>query len=86
MPVSRRSSARCPLLLPPAPAISRELGIQRRIRIGSRWGRPLLRGLYRLRRLRGTPFDVFGHTEVRRTERRLVEESPSSRCTRRPQC
>jgi indolepyruvate ferredoxin oxidoreductase len=30
--------------------------------------------LARLRRLRGTPFDVFGRTEERRTERRLIGE------------
>lgn len=30
--------------------------------------------LYRMRRLRGTVFDPFGHTLVRRTERRLIAE------------
>jgi indolepyruvate ferredoxin oxidoreductase len=30
--------------------------------------------LARLRRLRGTAFDVFGRTEERRTERRLIGE------------
>ena len=38
------------------------------------WLRPVLRGLARLRGLRGTALDPFGHTEERRTERRLVEE------------
>jgi indolepyruvate ferredoxin oxidoreductase len=31
-------------------------------------------GLARLRRLRGTPFDIFGYTAERRQERRLVED------------
>jgi indolepyruvate ferredoxin oxidoreductase len=32
------------------------------------------RVLAKLKRLRGTPFDVFGMTEERRTERRLIGE------------
>ena len=38
------------------------------------WILPLLRLLARLKRLRGTPFDVFGYTEERKTERVLVAE------------
>ena len=32
------------------------------------------RVIARMRRLRGTAFDLFGRTEERRTERRLIEE------------
>jgi indolepyruvate ferredoxin oxidoreductase len=38
------------------------------------WLLPVLRGLARLRRLRGTALDPFGYTEERRTERRLIGE------------
>jgi indolepyruvate ferredoxin oxidoreductase len=37
-----------------------------------RWVIPLLKLLAGLRRLRGTPFDPFGHTAERRGERRLI--------------
>jgi indolepyruvate ferredoxin oxidoreductase len=55
------------------PPILRALGMKRKVGLG-RWFRPVLVALHRLRRLRGTPFDPFGHTEVRRTERALVGE------------
>jgi indolepyruvate ferredoxin oxidoreductase len=38
------------------------------------WILPVFRLLARLRRLRGTPFDIFGHSEERRAERRLILE------------
>ncbi|MBV8119748.1 MAG: indolepyruvate ferredoxin oxidoreductase family protein [Alphaproteobacteria bacterium] len=38
------------------------------------WMLNLFRVLARLRRLRGTPFDVFGRSEERRAERRLIAE------------
>jgi indolepyruvate ferredoxin oxidoreductase len=38
------------------------------------WVRPAFRGLAALRVLRGTPFDPFGRTEERRTERDLIGE------------
>ena len=38
------------------------------------WILPLLRLLARFKRLRGTPFDVFGYTEERKIERALVAE------------
>ncbi len=34
----------------------------------------VFRGLAALRFLRGTPFDVFGYTEERRTERELIDD------------
>ncbi len=38
------------------------------------WMLPVLRGLARLRRLRGTPLDPFGYTAERRGERQLVAD------------
>jgi indolepyruvate ferredoxin oxidoreductase len=38
------------------------------------WMTHVLKVLARLRRLRGTPFDVFGYTAERRMERRLIAE------------
>ncbi|WP_436698737.1 indolepyruvate ferredoxin oxidoreductase family protein [Nocardioides sp. BYT-33-1] len=55
------------------PPLLRALGMRRKIALGA-WVLPILRLLYGLRRLRGTPFDVFGYARVRRTERALVGE------------
>ena len=38
------------------------------------WMLGAMRVLAKLKGLRGTPFDVFGYSEERRTERRLIEE------------
>jgi indolepyruvate ferredoxin oxidoreductase len=38
------------------------------------WMIPVFRGLARLKRLRGGPFDVFGYSAERRTERALIRE------------
>ena len=38
------------------------------------WMLPVFRVLARLRRVRGTPFDIFGRSEERRLERRLIGE------------
>jgi indolepyruvate ferredoxin oxidoreductase len=51
----------------------RALGMRRKLRLG-RWFIPVLRVLAALRRLRGTPFDPFGRTHVRRLERALPGE------------
>ncbi|HEV2675657.1 MAG TPA: indolepyruvate ferredoxin oxidoreductase family protein [Aliidongia sp.] len=48
-----------------------KLGEPRKMSFGP-WLRPALKLLARLRSLRGTPFDVFGHTAERREERRLI--------------
>ncbi len=53
------------------PPLLRALGMKRKIRLG-RWGLWSFRVLRAMRRLRGTPFDPFGHTEVRRVERDLI--------------
>jgi indolepyruvate ferredoxin oxidoreductase len=58
-----------PLFAPRDP----QTGELRKMRFGP-WLLPLLRVLKSLRRLRGTPFDVFGYTDERRTERALIRE------------
>jgi indolepyruvate ferredoxin oxidoreductase len=55
------------------PPVLRALGMTRKISLGP-WSRPGFRLLATGRRLRGTPWDPFGRTEVRRTERSLVSE------------
>jgi indolepyruvate ferredoxin oxidoreductase len=55
------------------PPVLRSLGLDRKISVGT-WADPALRLLAKGRRLRGTPFDPFGYTEVRRAERRLVTD------------
>jgi indolepyruvate ferredoxin oxidoreductase len=55
------------------PPLLRALGMKRKLKLG-RWFMPVLRLLRSMRRLRGTWLDPFGHTRVRRTERKLVEE------------
>jgi indolepyruvate ferredoxin oxidoreductase len=47
--------------------------MQRKISLGP-WFRPAFATLVAMRRLRGTPFDPFGRTEVRREERALLAE------------
>jgi indolepyruvate ferredoxin oxidoreductase len=55
------------------PPLLRAVGVDRKIALG-RTARPAFHALRALRRLRGTPFDPFGATAQRRTERRLVTE------------
>jgi indolepyruvate ferredoxin oxidoreductase len=55
------------------PPLLRALGLKRKLKLG-RWFTPVLRMLRGMRRLRGSVLDPFGHTCVRRTERKLVEE------------
>jgi indolepyruvate ferredoxin oxidoreductase len=55
------------------PPFLRALGMKRKLKLG-RWARPALLLLRALRRLRGTPFDLFGRAEVRKVERALVGE------------
>jgi indolepyruvate ferredoxin oxidoreductase len=49
------------------------MGLDRKLKLGS-WFLPGFRSLYRARRLRGTKLDPFGRAEVRRVERKLIEE------------
>ncbi|EHN10832.1 Indolepyruvate ferredoxin oxidoreductase [Patulibacter medicamentivorans] len=55
------------------PPFLRALGFEGKITLG-RWFRPVYRLLYAMRRLRGTAFDPFGRSEVRRAERALIDE------------
>ena len=55
------------------PPMLRAMGMQRKIELGT-WARPLFVMLRAMRRLRGTPFDVFGFARVRRLERDMIGE------------
>jgi len=55
------------------PPLLRALGLKRKLRLGP-WFRPAFMTLRAMRRLRGTPLDVFGLPQVRRVERRLPGE------------
>jgi indolepyruvate ferredoxin oxidoreductase len=55
------------------PPILRALGMRSKISLGS-WIRPVFAVLYAARRLRGTPLNVFGYSQIRRTERALIDE------------
>ncbi len=53
------------------PPLLRALGLKRKLALGP-WFTPALRLLRAMRRLRGTPGDLFGYAAVRREERRLI--------------
>jgi indolepyruvate ferredoxin oxidoreductase len=53
------------------PPFLRERGLRRKLELGG-WFTPLLRLLVPMRRLRGTAWDPFGRSEVRRVERELI--------------
>jgi indolepyruvate ferredoxin oxidoreductase len=55
------------------PPILRALGLKRKLSLG-RWVTPLLVSLRAMRRLRGTPLDLFGYSRIRRLERELLAE------------
>ena len=55
------------------PPALKALGMSRKIRLGS-WSDPVFRALARGKRVRGTAFDPFRWTEVRRVERALPRE------------
>ena len=55
------------------PPVLRALGMRSKIAVPVSWA-PAIRLLASMRRLRGTVFDVFGHTAVRRAERALPGE------------
>ncbi|MBC3194288.1 indolepyruvate ferredoxin oxidoreductase family protein [Pseudonocardia sp. C8] len=59
------------MLHPPA---LRALGLNRKIKLGSRAAGAAFRALRAARTLRGTPLDVFGYAGVRKVERALVAE------------
>lgn len=55
------------------PPVLRSLGYGRKLSLGRR-SAPVFKILRSGRRLRGTRLDIFGYTEVRRLERRMIEE------------
>jgi indolepyruvate ferredoxin oxidoreductase len=55
------------------PPVLRALGMRRKLKLGP-WFTPAFHALRGMRRLRGTPLDLFGLAEVRRVERRLPGE------------
>jgi indolepyruvate ferredoxin oxidoreductase len=55
------------------PPMLRALGRQRKMSFG-RWTRPVMQALRHGRVVRGTSLDPFGYAEVRREERRLINE------------
>ncbi len=55
------------------PPILKAFGLNRKIRLGS-WATPAMVMLRSMKRLRGTPFDVFGWNHMRRLERSLRDE------------
>lgn len=56
------------------PPMLKALGRHDKVGVPESVGRPLMAALARGKRLRGTRFDPFGRTEMRRTERALVGE------------
>ena len=55
------------------PPVLRTMGLKRKISLGP-FQRPVLGLLKAMRRLRGTPLDLFGYARVRRLERELIAE------------
>ena len=55
------------------PPVVRALGRRTKITLGP-WFQPVFRLLVTMRRVRGTPLDLFGYTELRRIERGLIAE------------
>ncbi|HEY4419141.1 MAG TPA: indolepyruvate ferredoxin oxidoreductase family protein [Pseudonocardia sp.] len=55
------------------PPVLRTMGMRKKITLGP-WFTPVFRLLVALRRVRGTPLDVFGRAAVRRVERELIVE------------
>jgi len=53
------------------PPLLRALGLKKKLKLGP-WFRMPLRLLARMKKLRGTPFDVFGYASIRREERALI--------------
>ncbi|MEP7045753.1 MAG: indolepyruvate ferredoxin oxidoreductase family protein, partial [Ilumatobacteraceae bacterium] len=55
------------------PPMLRSMGLGHKLRFGS-WSVPVMAALRRMKGLRGTPLDPFGHANVRRVEREMVKE------------
>ncbi len=59
------------------PPLLRALGLTDKMTIPAKLGKPMMKTLAKAKRLRGTPLDPFGRTELRRQERSLVEDYES---------
>ncbi|MCC6435902.1 MAG: indolepyruvate ferredoxin oxidoreductase family protein, partial [Acidimicrobiales bacterium] len=55
------------------PPMLRAMGMKKKLRLGPRFT-PVLQGLEKGKKLRGTPADPFGYAKVRRVERSLIKE------------
>lgn len=55
------------------PPVLRALGMRHKITLGS-WSRPVFGLLRAMRKTRGTALDPFGHNNIRKTERALIDE------------
>ncbi|HSB85642.1 MAG TPA: indolepyruvate ferredoxin oxidoreductase family protein, partial [Ilumatobacteraceae bacterium] len=55
------------------PPTLRSMGLSRKLRFGG-WSTPMLWTLSKMKNLRGTRLDPFGHSKIRRAERALVKE------------
>jgi len=60
------------------PPLLRALGVDSKIGIDQRVGRPMMKVLARGKKLRGTALDPFGRAKVRRVERALIQEYRSA--------
>ena len=56
------------------PPMLKALGLDDKMSLSEKVGRPMMSALRRGKRLRGTRLDPFGRTELRRTERELIDE------------
>ena len=56
------------------PPMLRYFGMKEKLALPRRWAGPVLRGLAKMKVLRGTVWDVFGYTQVRQLERKLRDE------------
>lgn len=56
------------------PPMLKSMGLNRKIGVNASFGRPIMSALARSKRLRGTPLDPFGRSEMRRLERALIDE------------
>jgi indolepyruvate ferredoxin oxidoreductase len=55
------------------PPMLRSMGLGRKLRFGA-WSAPVLSTLSKMKGLRGSAFDPFGHSKIRRTERSMVKD------------
>src|SRR3954468_357263 len=56
------------------PPVLRAVGLRRKVALPAGVAEPMFVALRAMRRVRGTPLDLFGYTAMRRTERRLAHD------------